>query len=87
MRLIGSTGTESVATAYVAEVRDGKCIEFVESIQPPLPRSEKWVLIVSTMIGCPVGCMMCDAGGHFMGNLLELIYLGQKKFKVPRHHI
>jgi 23S rRNA (adenine2503-C2)-methyltransferase len=84
MKLLGSTGTEDVATAYVAEVRGGKCIEFVESIQPPLPRSQKWVLIVSTMIGCPVGCMMCDAGGHFMGNLTADEILAQIDFLVER---
>ena len=82
MRLLGSTGTDNVATAYVAELRDGRCVEFVESIQPPLPRSEKWVLIVSTMFGCPIGCMMCDAGGHFMGNLTANEILTQIDFLI-----
>jgi 23S rRNA (adenine2503-C2)-methyltransferase len=82
MRLLGSTGNEDVATAYVAELRDGRCVEFVESIQPPLPRSEKWVLIVSTMFGCPIGCRMCDAGGHFMGNLTADEILAQIDFLI-----
>jgi 23S rRNA (adenine2503-C2)-methyltransferase len=84
MRLIGSTGNQDLATAYVAELRDGRYIEFVESVQPPLPRSEKWVLIVSTMFGCPIGCPMCDAGGHFMGNLTANEILAQIDFLVRR---
>jgi 23S rRNA (adenine2503-C2)-methyltransferase len=84
MRLLGSTGTEAVATAYLAELRDGRCIEFVESVQPPIPRSEKWVLIVSTMFGCPIRCMMCDAGGHFMGNLTADEILAQIDFLIEQ---
>lgn len=49
---------------HVAEDDRGRCLEFVDSVQPPRPRSEKWVVIVSTMFGCPVGCLMCDAGGR-----------------------
>ena len=60
-------GREDLAKVYVASVRDDKekLVEFVESIQPPIPREEKWVLIVSTLFGCPVGCKMCDAGGEY----------------------
>jgi 23S rRNA (adenine2503-C2)-methyltransferase len=69
MRVVGSAGTDDIAVASIAEVRDGRYVEFVESLQPPLPRAKKWVLIVSTMFGCPVGCLMCDAGGHYGGRL------------------
>jgi 23S rRNA (adenine2503-C2)-methyltransferase len=41
----------------------------VESVQPPIPREEKWILIVSTLKGCPINCAMCDAGGHYKGRL------------------
>jgi 23S rRNA (adenine2503-C2)-methyltransferase len=44
-------------------------VEAVESVQPPIPRDDKWVLIVSTLFGCPVGCAMCDAGGEWRGRL------------------
>jgi 23S rRNA (adenine2503-C2)-methyltransferase len=67
MKVKGSTGTEEVALVYILELESGRCVECVESIQPPLPRSEKWVLLVSTLFGCPVGCLMCDAGGYFHG--------------------
>ena len=64
MRLLSSTGDPELAMVHVAEDDRGRRIEFVDSVQPPRPRSEKWVVIVSTMFGCPVGCLMCDAGGR-----------------------
>ncbi len=67
MKIVASTGREDVAVVYIVEYPDGKLLECVESIQPPLPREEKWVLLISTMFGCPVGCAMCDAGGHYEG--------------------
>ena len=69
MRVVAKTGREDIAVAYVAETAEGKLIEFVESVQPPIPRDQKWVLIVSTLHGCPVACRFCDAGGHYRGGL------------------
>ncbi len=54
---------------HVAEDDQGRRLEFVDSIQPPRSREEKWVVIVSTMYGCPVGCQMCDAGGGYQGKV------------------
>jgi 23S rRNA (adenine2503-C2)-methyltransferase len=81
-------GSEDLAKVYVASVRDNKdyLVEFVESIQPPIPREKKWVLIVSTLYGCPVGCKMCDAGGEYKGKLTadeiiaEIDYMVRKRF-------
>ncbi|MFZ1947029.1 MAG: radical SAM protein [bacterium] len=84
MRIIGSAGREDIARVYLAEVRPGQHIEFVESLQPPLPRSEKWVLIVSTMLGCPVGCAICDAGGRYAGNLSAAEIFSQIRYLVGR---
>lgn len=70
MKVIGKAGNDNIATVYIAKIRDGDLIEFVESVQPPIPRQEKWVLIVSTLLGCNVGCAMCDAGGWYKGKLL-----------------
>ena len=67
MKIIATAGREDIAQVYIAEMSSGNLVEFVESLQPPLPREEKWVFLVSTMFGCPVGCMMCDAGGYFQG--------------------
>ncbi|CAL7963934.1 23S rRNA (adenine2503-C2)-methyltransferase [Gammaproteobacteria bacterium] len=69
LEIISKTGNDNIATVYTAKTKDNKYLEFVESVQPPLPREDKWVLIVSTLFGCPVGCLMCDAGGFFQGKL------------------
>jgi 23S rRNA (adenine2503-C2)-methyltransferase len=71
MKILGRVGTDDLANVYLAETESGKYIEFVESIQPPIPREKKWVLIVSTLFGCPVGCTMCDAGTWYKGKLSE----------------
>jgi 23S rRNA (adenine2503-C2)-methyltransferase len=69
---------------YIAEMSSGNLVEFVESIQPPLPRQKKWVLLVSTMFGCPVGCMMCDAGGYYKGKPSKDEILEQIDFMVRK---
>jgi 23S rRNA (adenine2503-C2)-methyltransferase len=69
MRVIRKTGNNSLASVYVAESDDGKLIEFVESTQPPFTREEKWVLVISTLYGCPVDCLFCDAGGNYKGRI------------------
>ncbi len=82
MKIVGLTGREDVALTRIAELRPGKYVEFVESLQPPLPRAKKWVLIVSTMFGCPVGCLMCDAGGSYGGKLSKAEILSQIDYMV-----
>ncbi len=67
MELIGKVGKADLATVYIAEFPGNRYAEFVESAQPPFPRSEKWVIIVSVMSGCPIQCRICDAGGGFTG--------------------
>jgi 23S rRNA (adenine2503-C2)-methyltransferase len=69
MRVIKKTGNSSLASVYVAESDTGKLIEFVESTQPPFTREEKWVLVISTLYGCPVDCLFCDAGGNYKGRI------------------
>jgi 23S rRNA (adenine2503-C2)-methyltransferase len=78
MRIISEYGSDDIARVYVAQMREGASaredlkrfmVEFVESVQPPIPREQKWVLIVSSMFGCPIRCRMCDAGGEFAGRL------------------
>jgi 23S rRNA (adenine2503-C2)-methyltransferase len=67
MKVIASAGKAEIAIVYILELNSGKLVECVESVQPPHPRLEKWVLLVSTMFGCPIGCAMCDAGGYYQG--------------------
>ncbi len=82
MKIIAKTGNEEVATVYIVEMDNGKFIEFVESLQPPIPREEKWVLIISTLYGCPVGCRFCDAGGHYQGKLSKDELISQIDFLI-----
>jgi 23S rRNA (adenine2503-C2)-methyltransferase len=86
MKIIASTGNEDVAMVYIADVRNGHLVECVESVQPPIPREKKWVLLVSTMFGCPVGCMMCDAGGHYQGKPTKEEILSQIDYLVSRRY-
>jgi len=82
MKIVSKTGNEDIATVYVADMGNGRMVEFVESVQPPIPREKKWVLIISTLFGCPVGCRMCDAGGDYRGKLTTDEILAQIDFLV-----
>ncbi len=82
MKIVSKTGNEDIATVYVADMGKGRMVEFVESVQPPIPREKKWVLIISTLFGCPVGCRMCDAGGDYRGKLTTDEILAQIDFLV-----
>jgi len=71
MNILAEYGRDDLAKVFVAQMREDKpreknyhryLVECVESIQPPFPREKKWVLIVSSMFGCPIQCKMCDAG-------------------------
>jgi 23S rRNA (adenine2503-C2)-methyltransferase len=92
VKIVGEYGNDSVAKVYVAQMRDkdseavskDSLVEFVESVQPPIPREEKWVLIVSSMFGCPIKCKMCDAGGDFGGRLTTDEILSQIHYMVDR---
>jgi len=82
-------GDDALARVFVARMRDedpASLVEFVESVQPPLPRERKWVLIVSTLLGCPAGCSMCDAGGGYRGRLTADEIIGQITHMVRRRY-
>ena len=84
MKILAKAGKEEIATVYIGEFKNGKKIEFVESIQPPLPKSKKWVLIVSSLFGCPVKCRFCDAGGAYQGKLSKDEILSQIDFLIKK---
>lgn len=69
MRVIATTGRDELARVYIAQAGRARYVEFAESVQPPLPREKKWVLVVSCLFGCPFSCRMCDAGGKYQGKL------------------
>jgi 23S rRNA (adenine2503-C2)-methyltransferase len=89
MKIIAEYGSDDLAKVYVAQTRGEdpqRIVEFAESVQPPLSRNEKWVLIISTMFGCPVGCRMCDAGGDFAGVLTSEEMFAQIDALVDRRY-
>lgn len=95
MRVIAEYGRDDLAKVYVARMRepegatpkdDRHMVEFVESLQPPNPREKKWVLIVSSMFGCPIKCKMCDAGGNYSGRMTADEILYQVEYIVKRRH-
>lgn len=86
MKVIRKQGDPDLATVYIAELEDGELIEFVESVQPPIPDSEKWVLIVSTLRGCPVGCPICDAGNRYTGKLSAGEIIDQIDYMVKKRY-
>ena len=86
LRVVETRGDEDLARVFVARLADGALIEFAESVQPPVPREEKWVLIVSTLKGCPVSCPICDAGGEYQGKLSAEEILGQIQLLVRRRY-
>jgi 23S rRNA (adenine2503-C2)-methyltransferase len=86
VKILAEHGKDELAKVYVGELSDGHQVEFVESLQPPRPREEKWVNIVSTLVGCPVGCGMCDAGGEYKRPLTagemagQVLHLARSRF-------
>jgi 23S rRNA (adenine2503-C2)-methyltransferase len=86
MKIVGSAGRDDIAVVYIGEYNSGKMVEFVEALQPPTPREQKWVLLVSTLYGCPVGCKMCDAGGFFQGKVSKEDIFSQIDFLVRRRY-
>jgi 23S rRNA (adenine2503-C2)-methyltransferase len=86
IKVHASAGKEDIAMVYIVETSSGNLVECVESVQPPLPKEKKWVVLVSTMFGCPIGCIMCDAGGYYHGKptrdeiLAQIDFLVEKRF-------
>ena len=86
MRIVDSRGADPIATVFVGDLGEGRLVEFVESVQPPIPREQKWVLIISVLHGCPVGCPICDAGDTYGGRLSVNELLAQIDFLVHRRY-
>ena len=86
MKVVAKTAHSDIATVFIAEAGPDKYLEFVESTQPPLSRQDKWVLIVSSLYGCPVGCRFCDAGMFYQGKvstediLRQIDYLVESRY-------
>jgi 23S rRNA (adenine2503-C2)-methyltransferase len=86
VKIIGTAGNKNIAKVYIAEFGPGEWVEFVEALAPPKPRRDKWVLLVSTLFGCPVECAMCDAGGFYHGKVSRDGILAQIDHMVRSHY-
>jgi 23S rRNA (adenine2503-C2)-methyltransferase len=82
LKIIKTSVMDNLSKVFIAELEEGRLIEFVESVQPPRKISEKWVLIISTLAGCPVKCLMCDAGYYFKGKLSKEEMIAQIEYLV-----
>ncbi|MDI6855859.1 MAG: radical SAM protein [Candidatus Thermoplasmatota archaeon] len=100
MEVVYEQGHEDLAKVYVAVMRGSNeyMVEFAESLQPPLLKAQKWVLIISCLFGCPVKCLMCDASTTYRGKLTaqEMIeqidylvakYFSDRKIPIPKFKI
>lgn len=85
MDIVAKYGRDDLAILYIAQ-ENGKFFEFVESLQPPVPRDKKWVLILSTMYGCPVKCSMCDAGTYYHGKISYDVMCKQIDYMVSKRY-
>lgn len=82
MQIVARHGNSELAALYVGQLDDGSRIEFVESVQPPVPRDQKWVHVISTLKGCPFNCTICDAGGDYRGKLSTAEIIAQVDYLV-----
>lgn len=86
MIVAASSGRDDLARVYIVEYPGGGRVECAESLQPPKPIEEKWVMLVSTLFGCPVGCPMCDAGTGYGGRLTAEQVVDQILMMVRRRY-
>lgn len=62
----------ALGTLYLGRFgeEEGRLVEFVDTVEPGVAKELKWVMMISTQLGCAVGCRMCDAGAlGYAGNL------------------
>ncbi|MBN1283283.1 MAG: radical SAM protein [Proteobacteria bacterium] len=87
MEIISRQGDPNLAEVFVARFRDDAKLlaEFVDARDPERDPGYKWVIVVSSQFGCPIGCPMCDAGGDYRGDLTKEEILAQIDAVVARH--
>lgn len=84
MKVIKYTGKENIALLYIGQSDNGKFFEFVESFGDEGDINKKWVIIVSTLYGCPVKCKICDAGFFYDGKINKDDIISQIDFLVSK---
>jgi 23S rRNA (adenine2503-C2)-methyltransferase len=85
-RLLETHGRDELALVHLLQLdaRPGSVVETVDAVDPRFARGEKAVIILSTQLGCPVGCAMCDAAGPCFGNPSAEQLLAQVRFVLER---
>lgn len=82
MEIVKSREVPGLARLFLARLRGDPrlLVEFVDTLEPGIPKELKWVMMISTQIGCPVGCGFCDAGAlGYLGALSAEEILAQMR--------
>ncbi len=85
IEILHEQGDEYIAKVYLGTFGEDKMVEFVDSLGMATSRKEKWVIIVSSMFGCPIDCKFCDAGKSFQGPLSTEEIIAQVDHIVKNH--
>ncbi len=86
MKVIAKAGNENLAVVYIARDNKNRIIEFAQSVEPPYPREKKWVFLLSTLYGCPVKCIFCDAWGEYCGKIEKENIIYQINYLLSRYN-
>lgn len=64
MKVVATRDIGALGRLYLARVSGARerLIEFVDTTAPGVAKADKWVLRISTQVGCVIGCRMCDGG-------------------------
>ncbi len=85
IEIIKEQGDEDIAKVYLGSFGKNRVVEFVDSLGGAQDRRDKWVVIVSSMFGCPIDCKFCDAGREFMGPLSKEEMIAQVDHIIRKH--
>ncbi len=69
MDILHQQGRNDVAMVYLGTYGGDLMVEFVDSLGGAESRKDKWVVILSSLVGCPIKCKFCDAGIYYGGPL------------------
>ncbi|MFO8109500.1 MAG: radical SAM protein [Thermoplasmata archaeon] len=85
INILHQQGDDDVARVYLGTFGQDQVVEFVDSLGGAASRDDKWVVIVSSMVGCPIDCKFCDAGRFYKGSLSTDEILAQVDHIVRKH--
>ena len=89
LEIVSCSGNPEVAEVFIGRVANhpDQMVEFVDGLDTRFPREEKWIINVSTQFGCPVGCLFCDAGSNYSGDVPADLIMEQISRVLDRHPI